>query len=114
MAEGDDLSVICSFCGKRQGEVKKLIAGPNVYICDECIDLCNEIVSEDRLQELKRDTSGKNVLKPIEIKGYLDDYVVGQELAKQTLSVAVHNHYKRIEAKNSNLGDNNFVELEKS
>lgn len=112
MAEGDDMAVICSFCGKSQGEVKKLIAGPNVYICDECIDLCNEIVAEDRLQELKQDTGGEGVLKPMEIKEYLDDYVVGQDLAKQTLSVAVHNHYKRIEAKNRE--NNDGVELEKS
>ncbi len=112
MAEIDDMSVICSFCGKSQGEVKKLIAGPNVYICDECIDLCNEIVAEDRLQEIQKDTGEGGVLKPMEIKKYLDDYVVGQELAKQTLSVAVHNHYKRIEAKSRD--DSDGVELEKS
>ncbi len=93
----NEINVICSFCGKSQDEVKKLIAGPNVYICDECIDLCNEIVSEDRLQEFD-EQSGGVILKPREINQYLDQYVIGQELAKRILSVAVHNHYKRVEA----------------
>jgi ATP-dependent Clp protease ATP-binding subunit ClpX len=103
--------VICSFCGKSQDEVKKLIAGPSVYICDECIDLCNEIVSEDRLQVLANDHDGI-VLKPMEIKKSLDEYVVGQELAKRILSVAVHNHYKRVETQYSN--QESDVELQKS
>ncbi|MFZ5765088.1 MAG: ATP-dependent Clp protease ATP-binding subunit ClpX [Thermodesulfobacteriota bacterium] len=108
---GNDITVICSFCGKSQDEVRKLIAGPNVYICDECIDLCNEIVSEDRLQELEEQAGGA-VLKPREIKDHLDQYVIGQDLAKRILSVAVHNHYKRVESKYTNReGD---VELQKS
>lgn len=106
-----EVDIICSFCGKSQDEVKKLIAGPSVYICDECIDLCNEIVSEDRLQELEEAVSG-GVLKPIEIKEHLDQYVIGQDLAKRVLSVAVHNHYKRIEARYANKGEE--VELQKS
>ena len=88
-------SLRCSFCGKRQNEVKKLIAGPGVYICDECIDLCNDIIDEEK----ERETSVKGtfkVPKPAEIKTYLDDYVIGQTQAKKTLAVAVHNHYKRI------------------
>ena len=88
-------SLKCSFCGKNQKEVKKLIAGPGVYSCDECIDLCNDIVDEER----ERETSVKGtfkVPKPADIKGYLDDYVIGQVNAKKALAVAVHNHYKRI------------------
>jgi len=111
MSEKSDIDVICSFCGKSQDEVKKLIAGPSVYICDECIDLCNEIVSEDRLQVLANDHDGI-VLKPMEIKKSLDEYVVGQELAKRILSVAVHNHYKRVETQYSN--QESDVELQKS
>ncbi len=87
----------CSFCGKGQKEVKKLIAGPGVYICDECIDLCNDIIDEEK----ERETSVKGtfkVPKPSDIKGYLDDYVIGQLQAKKTLAVAVHNHYKRVNA----------------
>lgn len=85
----------CSFCGKGQKEVKKLIAGPGVYICDECIDLCNDIIDEEK----ERETAVKGtfkVPKPSDIKTYLDDYVIGQVQAKKTLAVAVHNHYKRI------------------
>lgn len=88
-------SLTCSFCGKSQKEVKKLIAGPGVYICDECIDLCTDIIEEER----EREESNKvqlTVPKPMDIKAYLDDYVIGQESAKKALSVAVHNHYKRI------------------
>ncbi|MES2615358.1 MAG: ATP-dependent Clp protease ATP-binding subunit ClpX [Bdellovibrionota bacterium] len=101
----------CSFCGKSQREVKKLIAGPNVYICDECISLCNEIIAE----EMQKDDAAQiseGVPTPHEIKRVLDDYVIGQERAKKVLSVAVHNHYKRIEhGLNSNKED---VELAKS
>jgi ATP-dependent Clp protease ATP-binding subunit ClpX len=107
----DDPDVLCSFCGKSQEEVKKLIAGPNVYICDECIDLCNDIVRED-LQKIPMHDTSKSSLKPREIKAHLDDYIVGQEMAKRTLSVAVHNHYKRVGANFANAGSD--VELQKS
>src|SRR6266481_369727 len=96
---GDDRTgnLVCSFCGKSQDEVRKLIAGPTVYICDECIDLCNDIIAEEVDQEETRSaTSG--VPKPSEIKKVLDQYVIGQERAKKTLAVAVHNHYKRIDS----------------
>ncbi|OIP29446.1 MAG: ATP-dependent protease ATP-binding subunit ClpX [Deltaproteobacteria bacterium CG2_30_63_29] len=102
-------NLCCSFCGKTQKEVKKLIAGPTVYICDECIGLCNEIIVE----EVSREDSLQKVTKvpkPVEIKAVLDDYVIGQERAKKTLAVAVHNHYKRIESKVSA----DEVELQKS
>jgi ATP-dependent Clp protease ATP-binding subunit ClpX len=99
----------CSFCGKSQDEVRKLIAGPTVYICDECIELCNEIIAEESEEE--RLVKGKlTVPKPREIKDRLDEYVIGQQKAKRILSVAVHNHYKRIESKVS-MAD---VELQKS
>ena len=88
----------CSFCGKSQKEVKKLIAGPSVYICDECISLCNDILAEEVQKEERQQGQGK-VPKPKEIRAILDDYVVGQELAKKIISVAVYNHYKRINAK---------------
>lgn len=90
-------SLRCSFCGKGQKEVKKLIAGPGVYICDECIDLCNDIIVEEKEREVSVKGTFK-VPKPIDIKGYLDDYVIGQTGAKKSLAVAVHNHYKRINA----------------
>jgi ATP-dependent Clp protease ATP-binding subunit ClpX len=98
----------CSFCGKSQEEVKKLVAGPNVYICDECIDLCNEIITEDPAEAAKQ--APKGLPKPEEIKRSLDEYVIGQDLAKKTLAVAVYNHYKRIHAPKG-VDD---VELEKS
>ncbi len=85
----------CSFCGKNQNEVKKLIAGPGVYICDECIDLCMDIIEEEKGREEKQ-THQFKVPKPTEIKTFLDEYVIGQNTAKKALSVAVHNHYKRI------------------
>ena len=98
----------CSFCGKSQDEVRKLIAGPTVYICDECIELCNEIITEEAEE---RFVPGRlTVPKPMEIKAKLDEYVIGQEQAKKILSVAVHNHYKRIDARVAS-GD---VELQKS
>ena len=88
----------CSFCGKSQKEVKKLIAGPTVYICDECIGLCNDIIAEEVEREESL-TTGVPLPKPAEIKTILDEYVIGQERAKKILSVAVHNHYKRIDSK---------------
>ncbi|HWB75893.1 MAG TPA: ATP-dependent Clp protease ATP-binding subunit ClpX [Nannocystaceae bacterium] len=88
----------CSFCGKSQKEVKKLIAGPSVYICDECISLCNDILAEEVQKEERQQGHGR-VPKPKEIRSILDDYVVGQEMAKKIISVAVYNHYKRINAK---------------
>ena len=106
--EGGDL-LKCSFCGKSQKQVKKLIAGPGVYICDECIDLCNEIIEEELAQntEVKFD----ELPKPREIYEYLNDYIIGQEQAKKILSVAVYNHYKRVQAQA--YGDPD-VELQKS
>ncbi len=106
----DDFDVVCSFCGKGQDDVKKLIAGPTVYICDECIELCNEIVLEDLGQKDELLDDG-NVLKPKEIKAVLDEYVIGQEHAKKVLSVAVHNHYKRISTAKQK---DDQVELQKS
>ena len=85
----------CSFCGKTQDQVKKLIAGPNVYICDECIDLCSDIIEEE-YDVLANKDENFNVPKPKEIKETLDEYVIGQSRAKQALAVAVYNHYKRI------------------
>ena len=98
----------CSFCGKSQNDVRKLIAGPTVYICDECIELCNDIIAEEWEEEKSREI--RSLPKPAEIKTVLDQYVIGQERAKKILSVAVHNHYKRIES-GSDAGD---VELQKS
>lgn len=93
--EGSSSLLRCSFCGKSQNEVKKLIAGPGVYICDECIDLCTDIIEEEKEREESTSTQFK-VPKPVEIKDHLDEYVIGQDSAKKSLSVAVHNHYKRI------------------
>jgi len=100
----------CSFCGKNQEEVEKLIAGPDVYICDECIDLCNEIILDKDGGDQGKEEDAPASLKPAQIKAHLDDYVIGQEYAKKVLSVAVHNHYKRIDAPQ----DDDFVELQKS
>jgi ATP-dependent Clp protease ATP-binding subunit ClpX len=98
----------CSFCGKSQEQVRKLVAGPGVYICDECIELCNEIVQEELGTEEEIDM--KEIPKPVEIRKILDDYVIGQDLAKKSLSVAVYNHYKRINS-GAKIED---VELQKS
>jgi len=108
---GDERSgnLVCSFCGKSQDEVRKLIAGPTVYICDECIDLCNDIIAEEVDHE-EALASSSSVPKPAEIKRVLDQYVIGQERAKKILAVAVHNHYKRIDSQMVT-GD---VELQKS
>ena len=103
-----DGNYLCSFCGKSQEEVKKLIAGPSVYICDECIELCNEIMVEEWAQEKGEDF--QNLLKPREIYSHLDHYIINQERCKKILSVAVHNHFKRID---SNL-ETDDVELQKS
>jgi ATP-dependent Clp protease ATP-binding subunit ClpX len=105
----DNANLSCSFCGKSQKEVKKLIAGPTVYICDECIELCNDIIAEEYGQEASSRAASR-VLKPKEIKEALDEYVIGQDAAKKILSVAVHNHYRRIES-GAVLGD---VELQKA
>jgi len=94
--EKSDRHLRCSFCGKSRDEVRKLIAGPTVYICDECVNLCNDIIAED-WEEAKEEISSK-LRKPAEIKHHLDQYVIGQDRAKKVLSVAVHNHYKRISA----------------
>src|SRR6187401_113393 len=102
-------NLVCSFCGKSQDEVRKLIAGPTVYICDECIDLCNDIIAEE-VEHDETISSSSNVPKPSEIKKVLDQYVIGQERAKKILAVAVHNHYKRIDSQLVT-GD---VELQKS
>jgi ATP-dependent Clp protease ATP-binding subunit ClpX len=96
IGDGGDL-LKCSFCGKSQKQVKKLIAGPGVYICDECIDLCNEIIEEELSES--PDTGLADLLKPREIYEFLEQYVVGQETAKKALSVAVYNHYKRVQAR---------------
>lgn len=105
----------CNFCGKSQKEVKKLIAGPGVYICDECIDLCNDILFEDNVKSTSK-ASLDNVPKPHEIKEHLNNYVIGQERAKKIISVAVHNHYKRIAHGQTLKGGRNSdeVELQKS
>jgi len=110
MSNQKDAPLRCSFCGKTQDEVKKIIAGPGVYICDECIELCNDIMEEEWQREKAMDDSEQVLLKPADIKDVLDNYVIGQQFAKRVLSVAVHNHYKRIHA---NLHDSD-VELQKS
>ena len=104
----------CSFCGKSQKQVKKLIAGPGVYICDECIDLCNEIIEEELTETAE--LSFDNLPNPREVRAFLDDYVVGQEDAKKILSVAVYNHYRRIQYQNqaTTVGRRDEVELAKS
>jgi ATP-dependent Clp protease ATP-binding subunit ClpX len=111
IGEGGDL-LKCSFCGKSQKQVKKLIAGPGVYICDECIDLCNEIIEEELAEssELGLD----HLPKPREIFAFLENYVIGQDVAKKSLAVAVYNHYKRIQAGEGVKRDDDFVDIAKS
>ena len=115
----NDSRLKCSFCGKTQDQVKKLIAGPDVYICDECVELCNEILDEEFFENKDKDTKKdspieepdlKQVPKPHEIKAYLDQHIVGQDDAKKVLSVAVYNHYKRLEHNK----DTSDVEIQKS
>lgn len=101
-------TLYCSFCGKSQHEVRKLIAGPNVFICNECVELCMDIIQEEDSTQLVKD--GKGIPTPKEIKAILDDYVIGQDRAKRTMAVAVHNHYKRIESQDDKSG----VEISKS
>jgi len=105
-------TLYCTFCGKSQHEVKKLIAGPSVFICDECIDLCNEIIRDELPGLEAAKENGSDLPTPSEIKANLDNYVIGQELAKRTLAVAVYNHYKRLKHKESS--KKNDVELAKS
>jgi len=106
----ENSQLTCSFCGKSQDEVKKLIAGPTVYICDECIELCNDIIDEESRLDQTVESETKQLPKPAEIKDILDEYVVGQDQAKKILSVAVYNHYKRVEAINKK----DDVEIQKS
>ncbi len=105
--------LFCSFCGKNQNEVRRLIAGPSVYICDECVDLCNDIISEEA-QTNESGSSSDKLPVPLEIKSILDDYVIGQEKAKRILSVAVYNHYKRLQSSASANPVKEQIELGKS
>ncbi len=121
MPKHDDSKLKCSFCGKSQDQVKKLIAGPEVFICDECVELCNEILDEEFFENKEKssiesaqvDADEKPIPKPHEIKAYLDEYIIGQDDAKKVLAVAVYNHYKRL--KNNTTTDlKNDVEIQKS
>src|SRR5881628_947907 len=109
----DGASLTCSFCGKAQKEVKKLIAGPTVYICDECIGLCNDIIAEE-IEKEDQSYGTTSIPKPAQIKKVLDEYVIGQDSAKKILAVAVHNHYKRIDHKQTGALPDEEVELQKS
>src|SRR5512143_1783220 len=106
-----DKLLYCSFCGKSQHEVRKLIAGPSVFICDECVELCNDIIREEIQQADNQKGAGSDLPTPHEISGILDQYVIGQSQAKKALAVAVYNHYKRLRSNTGNAGD---VELAKS
>jgi len=120
MPKHDDSRLKCSFCGKSQDQVKKLIAGPEVYICDECVELCNQILDEEFFENKDKEggegaeaaVEEKPIPKPHEIKAYLDEYIVGQDDAKKVLSVAVYNHYKRL--KHNKEADKDAVEIQKS
>ena len=110
MAKTDERSIRCSFCGKRQDQVKRILSGPNVYICDECVDLCSSLLHEDMYEAQEPAFQpGDKLPTPKEIKAYMDGYIIGQEDAKRTLSVSVYNHYKRIF-----FGADSKVELQKS
>ncbi len=120
MSKHDDSRLKCSFCGKTQDQVKKLIAGPEVYICDECVELCNEILDEEFFENKEKDgekakdaVEEKAIPKPYEIKSHLDEHIVGQDDAKKVLSVAVYNHYKRLKH-NKTEGKTSGVEIQKS
>ena len=120
MPKHDDSRLKCSFCGKSQDQVKKLIAGPEVYICDECVELCNEILDEEFFEakdgegsETEEAFNEKPIPKPHEIKAYLDEYIVGQDDAKKVLAVAVYNHYKRLKH-NKSVNLKESVEIQKS
>lgn len=120
MPKHDDSKLKCSFCGKTQDQVKKLIAGPEVFICDECVELCNEILDEEFFETKEKSTiegsdnsEEKPIPKPHEIKAYLDEYIIGQDDAKKVLSVAVYNHYKRLKH-NASTDLKNDVEIQKS
>ncbi len=111
MAGKNSDDIRCSFCNKRQEQVKKLIAGPaDVYICDECVEICSDIIEEEYEEDPVEEELDINLLKPVEIKEFLDDYVIGQEDAKKVLAVSVYNHYKRVMAPK----DNDGIELQKS
>ncbi len=112
--EGKDGKLYCSFCGKSQKEVRKLIAGPTVYICNECIELCNEIIADEEAKEGHLRKRYSTLPIPSHIKSFLDEYVVGQERAKKILAVAVYNHYKRVELSNYNGKRNNDIDIQKS
>ena len=109
-ASSSEKTLYCSFCGKSQHEVKKLIAGPSVFICDECIELCTDIVQDEAEEEVRAAKEG--LPTPREIRATLDEYVIGQDAAKKILAVAVYNHYKRLKHKESSKKDD--VELTKS
>ena len=106
--DGEKGTLFCSFCGKSQHEVRKLIAGPTVFICDECVELCMDIIREEHKTQFSKSHEG--VPTPADIKNVLDEYVIGQSRAKRVLSVAVHNHYKRL----ANAGRTGDVEISKS
>lgn len=112
--EGKDGKLYCSFCGKSQKEVRKLIAGPTVYICNECIELCNEIIADEEAKEGHLRKRYSTLPTPSHIKSFLDEYVIGQERAKKILAVAVYNHYKRVEISNYNGKRNNDIDIQKS
>ena len=115
LGESGDL-LKCSFCGKSQKQVRNLIAGPGVYICDECIELCDEIIEEE-LGEVAKTVEDIDLPKPREIKGFLDEYVIGQDQAKKALSVAVYNHYKRLRSRGTLTAagkDHDSIEIAKS
>lgn len=112
--EGKDGKLYCSFCGKSQKEVRKLIAGPTVYICNECIELCNEIIADEEAKEGHLRKRYSTLPTPTHIKSFLDEYVIGQERAKKILAVAVYNHYKRVELSSYNGKRNNDIDIQKS